>query len=275
VIQTPTSVVVTPTSVPMPVLSPTLAPSPTPSRPQLTAHSVDPTAVKPGDTLTFTYQLSNANTVPVEASLGATLRPSDGGADVNDSANDRSITIQPGQSTYRRSFRVPSDTPDGSYDVLWGVIGPNKESYALETQPGAVEVQAPVAQLQPETIALDAINAANRVWASVVARNGAPVSDLERVYGGKWLQTVRDEVVAMRAKGQYRVARQTAATSLRSATATATGIEAFASEQWDDRTYASDGTLVRAAPGHVEQRYVLQRAGDHWIVVDSQLQRSF
>ena len=50
--------------------------------------------------------------------------------------------------------------------------------------------------------------------------------------------------------------------------------EADVAEEWDDRTYNSDGSLAKAQPAHVEQHYVLQSFGGQWKVVESQLVRS-
>jgi hypothetical protein len=143
-----------------------------------------------------------------------------------------------------------------------------------KTPPNATAVPMP-APAPAAALALPAINEANRVWAGVVGRGGDPVSNLASVYGGRWLETVRGEVEAMRSRGQYRVARLVAPVTLRSATYTsAERIEASTSERWDDRLYNRDGSVARVAPGHVEQRYVLQRVGSGWLIVDSQLERS-
>ena len=116
---------------------------------------------------------------------------------------------------------------------------------------------------------------ANRVWASVIARNGAPLTDLERVYSGQWLQEVRSGVEAMRARGQYRVARPTAQIVVRNAQYMSDGrIGADVAEEWDDRTFNSDGSVAKVQPGHIEQHYVLQSFGGQWKVVESRLVRS-
>jgi S1-C subfamily serine protease len=120
-----------------------------------------------------------------------------------------------------------------------------------------------------------AVSEANRVWASVLVQNGAPLTDLERVYAGQWLQEVRSGVQAMRARGQYRVVRPTAQIIVRSAQYLPDGrIEADVAEQWDDRTYNADKSLATVQPGHVEQHYVLQSFGGQWKVVQSRIVRS-
>jgi hypothetical protein len=113
------------------------------------------------------------------------------------------------------------------------------------------------------------------MWTTVIAHNGAPVTDLEHVYAGSWLQEVRSGVDAMRASGQYRVARPTAPIVVRNAQYLPDGrIQADVAEEWDDRTYNSDGSVAKVQPGHVEQRYVLQSFGGQWKIVESQLVRS-
>lgn len=127
----------------------------------------------------------------------------------------------------------------------------------------------------PMDVARTTVQEANLVWASVVAQNGAPIEELDQVYGGAWLAEVKASIEAMRAKGQYRVARMTAPIVVRSAQQVSESrIEAFVSEEWDDRVYNADGSLVQVVPGHVEQRYVLERSGDHWLIVESQITRS-
>jgi len=94
----------------------------------------------------------------------------------------------------------------------------------------------------------------NRVWASVIAKNGASVTDLERVYAGQWLQEVRTGVQNMRDRGQYRVARPTAQIVVRNAQYQPDGrIEADVAEEWDDKVYNSDGSLGKTYPSHSPQ----------------------
>jgi hypothetical protein len=93
--------------------------------------------------------------------------------------------------------------------------------------------------------------------------------------GGRGRTSSWGALPEVRSRGENRVARLVAPVTLRSATYTsAERIEASTSEQWDDRLYNRDGSVARVAPGHVEQRYVLQRVGSGWLIVDSQLERS-
>jgi hypothetical protein len=116
---------------------------------------------------------------------------------------------------------------------------------------------------------------ANRVWASVIAQKGEPLATLERMYAGAWLQEVRSGVQAMRDRGQYRTARQTAQIVIRNAQYQPDGrIEADVAEEWDDKVYNSDGSVAKVHPGHVEQHYVLQLFGSQWKIVESRLVRS-
>jgi hypothetical protein len=144
---------------------------------------------------------------------------------------------------------------------------------------------------RPEVIAAEHIEVANRVWASVVNQSGADhditgleqgIATLDQVYGGAWLNQVRDQVRAdaltMRARDQYRRPRPIGLVTVRSARLDSRGrIEALVSEFWDDRVVnRRDGSVDRVLPSRVEQRYVLERtpACGCWLITESQLSRS-
>ena len=119
------------------------------------------------------------------------------------------------------------------------------------------------------------IDTANQVWAAVVARSDQNIADLDQVYASTWLAEVRASVVSMRARGQYRIARQIAPITIYSALQLPNGqIEAYDAEEWDDRLYDSSGALAQTYPSHVEQHYVMQNIDARWRIVRSELIRS-
>jgi serine/threonine protein kinase len=156
---TATTAVLHPTQAPPPTIAPTIAPTspptavPTPTAtlapipPELAANDFSPKVAQSGDRFTLTYEITGSSGAPVRVLLGASIRPSGGGAAIDDPANDESVTIQPGRAVYQRIFRVPPGTPPGRYDVLWGLIGPDRQNFGLHTDAGALLVvaQAPAA----------------------------------------------------------------------------------------------------------------------------------
>ena len=125
-----------------------------------------------------------------------------------------------------------------------------------------------------EAIAAAVVEEANRVWAAVLTRDGVPLSDLEHVFAGRWLAEVHARVEAMRAAGQYHMARLTAPVEVRRARPVGDRqIEVFVVEQWDDRLFNRDGSLAEVFSGRVEQRYLLERMNRRWFIVDWSLVR--
>jgi hypothetical protein len=88
--------------------------------PNITSVNLSRSVVSPGDTVTLIYNVTNA-TNPGSAMkllLGATFRPTSGGTDLNDPANDLLVTIPPGSSSVQRSFVVPNTATPGTYDLI-------------------------------------------------------------------------------------------------------------------------------------------------------------
>jgi hypothetical protein len=88
----------------------------------------------------LTYEITGSGNAPVRVLLGASIRPAGGGAAIDDPSNDETVTVQPGRAVYQRIFRVPPGTPAGRYDVLWGLIGPDRQNFGLHTEAGALVV---------------------------------------------------------------------------------------------------------------------------------------
>lgn len=130
-----------------------------------------------------------------------------------------------------------------------------------------------------EALASVLVEAANRVWASVVAKDGGPLAELERVFGGEELAELRRDAEAMRAADRYRVARPARAPvvrGVRELSGTDYGafeaFEAVIVEEWDDREYHGDGSPAGSHPGRLERRYVFAQLpterGLRWSVVE-------
>jgi hypothetical protein len=200
-----------------------------------------------------------------------------------------------GEAVY--NLRSAADDPPGFYYVVPGtataeqpaISGTDSAKFRL-LAPGSADSawQSP----GPEDLVQAVVEEANRRWATVVARDGAPVSTLDTILAGPWLATVRQSVEAMRQNGQYRVARPTAPIAIQSVRTYPPGtrrcyfncqfeqIEAFVTEQWDDRLYNLSGAQLRVEPPRVEQRYLLERVFQDghpcelcWVIVESDLRR--
>jgi tRNA A-37 threonylcarbamoyl transferase component Bud32 len=176
---TPTPV---PTVAPPP---PTLAPTPTPvpSPPILTSNDFGPRSLKAGEPFTLTYEIAHPGAAPMRVSLGASIQPSGGGSRIDDPSNDQTVSVQPGRGTYQRVFRIPVDTPPGRYDVMWGLFGPDRQSFGLQTQAGVLVVTASV--LNPTTVptpapaaTLSAVDTVRKYYALLAARNFAAARDM-------------------------------------------------------------------------------------------------
>jgi len=112
----------------------------------------------------------------------------------------------------------------------------------------------------------------NSAWAAGVGRGGS--ADWYRAYfAGDWLAERQAEVADLRASGRYRDAHPTGI-EIGDVTLNGDGTAtADATEQWDDKTYASDRSLVRDASGTLRQRYQLQYLDDQWKIVGATIIR--
>jgi hypothetical protein len=119
------------------------------------------------------------------------------------------------------------------------------------------------------SFAQDVIEHADRTWASVAAKDGAPFSDLSCVLGGDLLEQVTADVQHLRAEGKYRDARLNGPVRIISAGKVdwkddagrrQSAVEAVAEEAWSDQLFASDGSLIMTMPSNVRIRYLIQPA---------------
>jgi hypothetical protein len=167
-----------PTPTPLPTRPPTATVVPTPVKPELTTGEISPREAAPGDAITFTMELYNPNSTPVEAILGASIRLP--GSDfIDDPANDQRVTLQPGRGIYKRIFRIPSGVQSGSYEVLWGLRSTDTPpvSYGLKPEAGALTVKSapapapPPRPAQPAPVAGQASSAVQNFYTYVAQRD--------------------------------------------------------------------------------------------------------
>jgi len=189
------------------------------------------------------------------------------------------------------------DDPEGLYSVqttppMGGNASVDRRLFRLDRS-SAVRSGMFAGLTEPplSELAQAVIEHANHVWASVIAKSGAPVSTLSCVYGGRWLQQVRASVEAMRSRGQYREANMTSGVRVTSAREIewrgeeswdTSAIEAIAEETWSDKLFMSDGTPITTMPANVRQRYLINGGSGSvpdecgWVqrvIVESEIER--
>jgi hypothetical protein len=117
----------------------------------IAGQSLSSYSAPPAATLTFVYDISHQGTTSIpNVVLGARIRSSDPqGQWIDDPANDRIVSLEPGEKEYSRQFRVPATATPGFYDVGWviydqgtGVWIDNKEilkSLTISSTPNSPE----------------------------------------------------------------------------------------------------------------------------------------
>jgi len=91
--------------------------------------------VKPGDNLTFVYNVSDPYAYNVsDVRLGAQIRLNGStGAWIDDIsngyANDKIVNVTPGAHDYSRNFTIPAGTPDGIYDARWVIMNDTTKNW--------------------------------------------------------------------------------------------------------------------------------------------------
>jgi hypothetical protein len=186
-----------------------------------------------------------------------------------------------GAATY--TLQTTAGDPEGTYLVISdpraagpGLLGGEVRVSSRADRP-ALDADA-----DTNALALALVEQANQIFARVVARGGPAVSDLENAFAGAPLDAARGAVEQMRGQGMYREARLTAPITLQSARRSQDGatprLEAVVSEQWDDRMFNRDGSLIGTLPSRLQQRYVFelrsqpgQLCQSCWLIVDTQL----
>ncbi len=92
--------------------------------------SISPTTQNNGAQITIYYRIYNPNSFSVTTGLGCSIAPFGTQNWINDSDDDRTITVASGYSTQSRDFDIPSSASLGTYTVWWaikdgGMSGPN------------------------------------------------------------------------------------------------------------------------------------------------------
>ncbi|MFN8526882.1 MAG: hypothetical protein U0821_27575 [Chloroflexota bacterium] len=110
----------------------------------------------------------------------------------------------------------------------------------------------------------------NAAWAAAVGGNG---SNLERFFGGSYLQGVAADIKETRERGLRRsaVLRDFSVASVRYTNLDSAVAET--SELWEDRTLCPDGSLARDASGRLAQTYELKFAEGAWLIMSGSIQR--
>lgn len=124
-----------------------------------------PATVSPGQTFNINYSLQAAPAMSLM--LGASVRPSAGGAWIDDPANDRKLSVNAGVNNVFRPFTLPGNATLGSYDILaalWYDVDENNQinagDFVLDTKnynqvltvgPTAIE---PLSNIPPAEFAL-------------------------------------------------------------------------------------------------------------------------
>jgi uncharacterized repeat protein (TIGR01451 family) len=82
------------------------------------------TPVKPGDNLTFVYNISNPYSYNIDnVRLGAQIRMNNtAGNWTDDPSNDKVVNLLPGAQDYSRNFTVPQSASSGFYDARWVIL---------------------------------------------------------------------------------------------------------------------------------------------------------
>ncbi|GAG14521.1 unnamed protein product, partial [marine sediment metagenome] len=113
--------------------------------PSLIGYEIDPRNAKTGDTITFTYIISNANLTPRSVGLQASIRlPS--GSFLDDTTNDLIVSVSPGISTISRTYNVPTTATPGNYEVCWGLWSgapDNSTCYEKANRPDYLTIEPP------------------------------------------------------------------------------------------------------------------------------------
>jgi GH25 family lysozyme M1 (1,4-beta-N-acetylmuramidase) len=99
----------------------------------ITAQSIYSSPASSGDELTFVYKIKNpSDRAESNIRLGARIRTnSPQGPWIDDPANDKVISVDPGEKDYSRKFRIPSDVSSGYYDAGWIIVNQNTDEYQV------------------------------------------------------------------------------------------------------------------------------------------------
>jgi hypothetical protein len=94
----------------------------------LSSNNINAKKASSGEIIELKYMICNLNTFNHKVILGASLFGADKKA-YNHPASDIRTIISPGFHEYTRNFVIPFSTPNGIYDVYWGVMKNNLSAY--------------------------------------------------------------------------------------------------------------------------------------------------
>jgi len=106
----------------------------------LAERHLDQTTLRPGSRFALTYVIDNLNSYEHAVILGASIF-SNPEKHIHSPAHDRRILVKPGRHEFTRSFAIPDNAPEGTYDVLWGVMKADLTAYyVLKKDPGILHI---------------------------------------------------------------------------------------------------------------------------------------
>lgn len=111
--------------------------------PSLIGYEIEPRTAKVGDTITFTYTISNANPTPRSVGLQAGIRPPSGST-LDDPTNDIVVSVSPGISTVKRPYIVPAIDTLSRYEVYWSIWSDapgNSTRYEQQSRPEYLTIE--------------------------------------------------------------------------------------------------------------------------------------
>ncbi|OYT38818.1 MAG: hypothetical protein B6U89_05235, partial [Desulfurococcales archaeon ex4484_58] len=79
--------------------------------------TIDKTEASPGEEINITYVVDNPTSRAVLIWLGASIRDPNGNL-WHDEENDVEYVLTPGVHSFERKFKIPSNAPDGKYDLI-------------------------------------------------------------------------------------------------------------------------------------------------------------
>jgi hypothetical protein len=121
----------------------------------LAARRLDQARLRPGSRFSLTYVIDNLNSYDHAVILGASIY-NDPEKHIHSPANDRKISVKPGRHEFTRLFAIPDNAPEGSYDVLWGVMKADLTAYyVLKKDPGILRIGPEPAMVLPPTAVPD------------------------------------------------------------------------------------------------------------------------
>ena len=131
-----------------------------------------------------------------------------------------------------------------------------------------VQAARPGAQIDEETIRQVVLRANSDTIYSEAYRTGN-AELLRAAWGGEALLDMQDDIAGMRAMGQYLDPQLEGMDFQRIEELGPGRVRAITLERWLARLYQVGGTYLGYARQTVENRYLLERQGDGWIIIEA------